>query len=95
MKHPTPHKSNVQVKQHNNNQYDNSGIYGLKCKDCPLQYIGQTGRSFKTQFNEHIRAVKYNKDTSTYAQHILNTGHAYGNIQDTIEIIQIARNVDT
>jgi hypothetical protein len=25
---------------------------------------------------------------STYAQHILNTGHAYGNIQATTEIIQ-------
>jgi hypothetical protein len=32
-----------------------------------------------------------NKDTCTYAQHILNTGHTYGNIENTMEIIQIAK----
>jgi hypothetical protein len=36
--------------------------------------------------------MKYNKDTSTYAQHITNTGHTYGNMQDTMEIIQVAIN---
>jgi hypothetical protein len=38
-----------------------------------------------------FRAIKYNKDTSTYAQHILNTGHSYGNIQHTMEIIQVTQ----
>jgi hypothetical protein len=57
--------------------------------DCPLHYMGQTGPSFQTRYKEHIHAIKYNKDISTYAQHILNTGHSYGNIQKTMEIIQI------
>jgi hypothetical protein len=82
----------VKIKQHNNNnQEDNSGVYSLKCKDCPLHYIGQTGLAFKTWFNEHTRALKHNQDTSPCAQHIINIGHTYGNMQDTIEIIQIAR----
>jgi hypothetical protein len=43
------------------NRYNSPGIYKLKCKDCPLQYIGKTGRSFNTRFKEHIRAIRYNK----------------------------------
>jgi hypothetical protein len=59
--------------------------------DCPRQYVGQTGRSFKTRFKEHIRAIKHNTDSSTYAQHILNTGHKYGNIEDTMDIINVTQ----
>jgi hypothetical protein len=76
----------LQSKQYRNT-YDNSGVYRLKCMDYPLQYIGQTGRSFHTRYKEHIRAIKYNKDTFTYAQHILNMGHTYGSLQNTMEII--------
>jgi hypothetical protein len=28
------------------------------------QCVGQTGRLFKTRFNEHIRVTKHNKETS-------------------------------
>jgi hypothetical protein len=38
-----------------------------------------------------VHAIKYNKDTSTYAQHTVNMEHTYGNMQDKVEIIQIAR----
>jgi hypothetical protein len=71
------------------NTTNTSGIYRMKCLDCPQQYIGQTGRPFKTRFKEHIRAIKYNSDASTYAQHILNNGHTYGNIHDTMDILKI------
>jgi hypothetical protein len=75
----------------NGNKYNSPGIYKLKCKDCPLQYIGQTGRSFNTRYKEHVRAIKYNKETSGYARHILNSGHSYGSIDDTLDIIKIER----
>jgi hypothetical protein len=39
-------------------KYNNSGIYQLKCLDCPLKYIGQTGRAFHTRHREHILAIK-------------------------------------
>jgi hypothetical protein len=32
----------VQPKQRGNNIYEHSGIYELRCKDCPLEYVGQT-----------------------------------------------------
>jgi hypothetical protein len=61
----------------------------MKYMDCPRQYIGQTGRSFKTRFKEHIRAIKHNTDSSTYSQHILNIGHKHGNMEDTMDIINV------
>jgi arginyl-tRNA--protein-N-Asp/Glu arginylyltransferase len=73
------------------NKYNSPGVYKLKCNDCHLQYIGQTGRSFLTIYKEHIRAIRYNKESSGYAQHILNTGHSYGNIEDIMDIIKIER----
>jgi hypothetical protein len=33
-----------------NDKYSSPGVYKLKCKDCLLQYIGQTGRSFATRY---------------------------------------------
>jgi hypothetical protein len=63
VKLPTPYKDTYTQ----NNKYDKSGIHRLTYMDCSLQYLGQTGRSFKTRFNKHIREIKYNKDTSTYA----------------------------
>jgi hypothetical protein len=84
-------QKHVQLKQHNTNEYDNSDVYKLICMGSPLQYIGQTGSSFNIRFNKHIRAIKYSKDRSTYAQHIFIAGHAYGNIQGTMKIIQIPR----
>jgi hypothetical protein len=59
----------------------------MKCNTCPLKYIGQTGRNFRTRFKEHIHAIRTNNMTSRYAQHILETGHAYGKIEDTLDIL--------
>jgi hypothetical protein len=36
---------------------------------------------------EHIHIIKGNKDTSMFAKHILNTGHAYGGIEDSVRIL--------
>jgi hypothetical protein len=75
-----------------NNQYHLPGIYKLKCKDCPLIYIGQTGRTFTQRYKEHIAAIKHNKDSSAYSKHILNTGHAYNTINETMDILKIIKN---
>jgi hypothetical protein len=57
----------------------------------PKVYIGQTGRNLKTRFKEHIRSIRYNKDESTYAQHILNRGHQYGPIEQVMEVVEQAQ----
>jgi hypothetical protein len=59
--------------------------------DCPLNYTGQTGRTFQTRYKEHIEAIRYNNSNSGYSNHILNTGHTYGNITDTMKIVKIEK----
>jgi hypothetical protein len=41
-------------------KYGESGIYHMKCLDCPLKYIAQTGRAFHTRYKEHIQAIRSN-----------------------------------
>jgi hypothetical protein len=50
-------------------------VYELKCLTYEQVYVGQTGRDFKTRYKEHIDDIKYNKDKSRYALHILQENH--------------------
>jgi hypothetical protein len=65
----------------------------MKCLDCPLKYIGQTGRTFHTRYTEHTHAitVAIAIAKSGYSNHILNTGNKYGTITDTMDIIKTHR----
>jgi hypothetical protein len=74
-------------------KYDSSGVYQMKCLDCPLRYIGQTGRTFKIRYKEHmcIQAIRNNNGNSGYSNHILNTGHTYETITDTMDVIRNGR----
>ena len=56
-------------------------VYKLKCNDCPKFYIGQTGRSFKTQYIEHIEALTQPLIKLNFAEHIFNTHHTHTNIE--------------
>jgi hypothetical protein len=64
-----------------------SGVYGLSCPDCNKAYIGQTGRNFRTRYEEHERAFRYNNPSSKYALHALTHQHAFGNIKDSFQIL--------
>jgi hypothetical protein len=72
-------------------KYSRSGIYQMKCMDCPLKYVGQTGRTFNTRYEEHIHNIRSNNSNTGYSNHILNTGHTYGTMQDTMETITLRR----
>ncbi len=80
------------------NKYDNSGIYKIQCNDCSSFYIGQTGRSFKSRFKEHIQALKSNNTTSmksSYAEHLLQTNHSYTSMEVNMNILEIDRKGDS
>jgi radical SAM protein with 4Fe4S-binding SPASM domain len=72
-------------------KYSQSGIYQLKCKECPLKYIGQTGCMFKVRYKEHIQAVRTNKQNSKFAQYILDTGHTHSTIDQTMKVLHIEK----
>jgi hypothetical protein len=63
----------------------------MKCLDCPLNYIGQTGRAFNIRYKELIHAIRSNNSNFGYSNHILNTRHTYGTITDTMAVIRIGR----
>jgi hypothetical protein len=74
-------------KRPNNNPYDEIGVYRLKCQKCSGVYIGQTRRNFKTRYKEHIQDIKSNNSKTGFSHHILSTGHAYDNIENTLEVL--------
>ena len=52
-----------------------------------MKYKGQTGSSFNTRFQEHLRDFKYRNGKSSFAQHLLENGHAIGPIEDIMDTI--------
>jgi hypothetical protein len=54
-----------------------------------MKYIGQTGRTFNTRYKEHIYNIKSNNSNTGYSRHILDNGHSYGTMEDTMDVIRI------
>jgi len=53
-----------------------------------MSYNGQTSRSLKQRYQEHIRYIKNNEPQSAYALHILNNKHEYDPIKDTMTLMK-------
>jgi hypothetical protein len=79
---------NILRHQPQTDKYNRSGIYQMKCLDCPLKYIGQTGRTFNIRYKKRIHAIRNTNNNSGYLNHILKTRHTYGTINDTMDIIR-------
>jgi hypothetical protein len=65
-----------------------NSVCQMKCMDYPLKYIGQTGLTFYTRYEEHMQVIRSNNGNSEYSNHVLNTGHSYGSITDTRKIVR-------
>jgi len=76
-------------------KYTRSGAYKLTCPDCKKAYIGQTSRSFKIRFNEHINAYKNNSHTSKYVKHLTELAHSPNSIQNTMQVLQYQSSTST
>jgi hypothetical protein len=53
--------------------------------------IARTGRTFKARRGKHTQAIKANRTNSKYAQHILEPGHSYRPIENTLEILHLTK----
>jgi hypothetical protein len=74
-------------------RYDRSGVHQLTCPERKMKYTGQTGRSFKVRFQEHLRDFKYNNKWSKFAQHLTDNKHAIGNMEDIKEVVHVTKKV--
>jgi hypothetical protein len=77
--------------QENTDEYNKLGVNKLTFKNRSKIYIGQTGHTFKTRFQEHPTAIQFNKDNSKFANHILNIMHSYGTTKETMEILKTTK----
>ena len=69
--------------------FDKSGIYQLECPTCNMRYIGQTGRPFRTRYQEHLRDFKYNNYKSKFAQHLLEKQDAIDKMENIMNVLHI------
>jgi hypothetical protein len=84
-------KHHIKASEKTTDVYNLSGVYQTICKDCPLKYIGQTGHTFRTVYNEYIGELQPNGKPLKYAQHILNTTHNYDNMKKTMKILHVKK----
>ena len=56
---------------------ERSGVYKLKCKECPAIYIGESGRQASIRIDEHLQALTDNKKKSAFATHLLQMNHTF------------------
>ena len=52
-------------------------VYKIPCKDCPWNYIGETGRCFQTRKKEHQRNLKNYAKGSNVANHAWQNNHSF------------------
>ena len=56
-------------------------VYCISCGRCSHLYIGETGRSLRSRFGEHLRSIRNNTPGFPVAQHFNSTGPSITDIQ--------------
>ena len=72
-------------------KYSLSGVYKLTCPDCNKAYIGQAGRKFATRFQEHKKAFSSHSHNSSFAEHLDEEAHSFGQMHDIMELLHYHR----
>jgi hypothetical protein len=52
-------------------------------------YVGQTGRSFRIRYKEHLNDINYNRDKTGYSKHTLNTQHGFSKDITALEVLEV------
>ena len=73
------------------NKHDKCGIYQITCPACNMKYTGQTGRPFKTRFQEHLRHLKDGSNKSKFVQHLLDNRHSTGPMNSIMETVYMTK----
>ena len=59
----------------NQKDEEKPGVYVIKCNDCNLSYVGESGRQLSKRVGEHKRAVRLNENNSAIARHCWDFDH--------------------
>lgn len=78
---------------------ERSGIYEISCENCNKKYIGQTKRSIKTRFKEHISCIKNKQiNRSSVAAHVFASSdnneppHNIGPFEESVRLLKTVQN---
>jgi len=52
-----------------------------------MEYVRQSGRSFRIRFSKHFRDFKYANNKSKFAQHLLENNHSIGPIDGIMKVM--------
>jgi hypothetical protein len=63
----------------------------MTCQSCHKVHVWQRRRNLTTRYKEHIRNIRFNKEKSAFAQHILGQGHQYRPMEHIMDMIEYAR----
>jgi hypothetical protein len=66
-----------------------SGIYRIKCEECEMVYIGETGRSVECRLKEHKREENNRTTSSLYARHFMEKKHKFIDPTEKYEVLGI------
>jgi len=62
-------QKNIYVKVNRKPIYMNSDIYQLKCEDCHLKYVVQTGHKFEARYKKHSSNMYIKTKFRKYTTH--------------------------
>ena len=51
-------------------------VYCISCRGCPALYIGETGRTLRQRFGEHLRSIEKSLLGYPVAEHFNTAGHS-------------------
>ncbi len=54
-----------------------NGVYKLKCEQCNMTYMGETGRKFSIRLKEHRTLERQKDDKSLFGKHTNNKQHTH------------------
>lgn len=77
----------VTPKTHNHEKFPPSGIYKLTCPDYGKAYTGQRGRNFSKRYNEHLRALRNNCNSSKFSHRINDHLYTFGFTENFMHIL--------
>ena len=66
------------------NCQDENIIYCISCKQCTLQYIGTTERSFQKRISEHRDYIKFKDLSQPCGRHFNQRGHSLSDMSATV-----------
>ena len=63
----------------------NNVIYQVNCKDCPINYIGESSRTIKIRINEHSNDIQNKRIRNNIFIHERNENHKFD--MDNVNIL--------